>query len=173
VTRSRKSVYGLLLTAVLAPLLVDLWLKWSLDQRADGFTARSATLTSLRELQADQRPRDRRPRLEVRVQLPGEPAPNERVLQLSADEGARYAQAHRVGDTVPVWVSSETMMVTPPLRLRPFEWFPFLHIPVALAALGLGVLARMVIKDAAQLLAPVPARRPQGARTRRARKKAG
>lgn len=163
-TASRQSPGWLLLAVVLAPLLVDLWLKWSFDQRADAFTTQSATLLSMRTVPAERRFRDRRPGLEVRVQLPGEPAPNERVFELHPDEAARYTQAHRVGEAVRVWVSSNTMMVTPPLRLRLFEWFPFLHLPVALVALGLGVLVRLVAKDAAPLLAPLPARRRQAAR---------
>lgn len=139
---------------VLAPLLADLWLKWSFDQRADGFTTRSAILLSLREYYPDKPVRNRRPWLEVRVLLPGEPAPSERVFQLHSDDARRYAHAHRIGDTVPLWVSTNVMMLTPPMRLRPFEWFPFLHIPAALIALGLGVLARMVAADAVQWLAP-------------------
>lgn len=162
-TQPRRSLGWLLLTVVLAPLLADLWLKWSFDQRADRFTTRSAILLSLREYQPDKPVRSRRPWLEVRVLLREEAAPNERVFQLHSDDG-RYAQAHRIGETVPLWISSDVMMLTPPMRLRPFEWFPFLHIPVALIALGLGVLARMVTKDAAQLLAPLPARRRQAAR---------
>ena len=152
-TQPRRSLGWLLLTVVLAPLLADLWLKWSFDQRADRFTTRSAILLSLREYQPDKPVRSRRPWLEVRVLLREEAAPNERVFQLHSDDG-RYAQAHRIGETVPLWISSDVMMLTPPMRLRPFEWFPFLHIPVALIALGLGVLARMVAADAVQWLAP-------------------
>jgi hypothetical protein len=159
VALSRRALVMLLLLFVLTPVIVDAGLKWFFDQRADGFARQSATLLSMRELPAHRSFRDRRPSLEVRVRLAADPAPQERVFGLNPGEAASYLQAHHVGEQVQLWVSPKEMTITPPLRLRLFEWFPMLHIPVAVVAVLLGMLGLAVTKDVTQLLTPLPRRR--------------
>ena len=157
---SRRAWLSLLLVVVLTPVIVDTGLKWFFDRRADGFTRQSARLLSMRELPAHRSFRDRRPSLEVRVALTTtDSTPRDQVFELHPDEAALYRRAHHQGERVPVWVSPQEMMITPPLRLKLFEWFPMLHIPVAVVALLLGMLGLAVMKDTAQRLAPLPRRR--------------
>lgn len=138
-----------------------------LDRRADGFTERPATLLSLREFPASMDTgRHRRPWLEVRVELvqaqrPADAAPRELAFRLRAEEAEAYARVHRPGEPVPVWASADELMITPPLRLRRFEWFPLFHISVALVSFML-VLAVLAVRSEAARLYPAPVRVKRG-----------
>lgn len=157
---SRRALLFLLFVALAAPMLTDLGLHLVLEQRASGFSVQSATILSLQELPASldtgRRPR---PQLEVRLALPWGGATRVLAVRLRTDEAADYARMHRPGEVVPVWMGAEGAMITPPLRLRLFEWFPYLHVPLAMGGFLLGLLALAIRSEVAQQPTPLPRRR--------------